>query len=328
MSFFEIKTSDRLNYLRWNEDEGQLLTVENVEHATTIEVINSKIRSILEHPFASSHFEIILDTPTLVNNVCTTYLTAAGRYLRTYSERNSRYWQEISELRDRIVAQFVNTNHTFYDAQLNRSRLCLEADEEEFRKHLQDNRNEEEINQLTDMLLTHEKYDKFTILLEFGLSKQKCVELLMDAVRKGKQATVERLIVHATAQEREECLHIATSNNQLEIGRYLLEQGVSPDAVENDFAVDLNMPLICSAVYNLNLEFVRLLLEFRANVNAKTNKQSTALHYAAMFNQEAIIQELLYNDADKSLVDMYGHTPLSWARLSETPNQQIIKLLE
>jgi uncharacterized protein len=75
------------------------------------------------------------------------------------------------------------------------------------------------------------------------------------------------------------------------------------------------------------LYVVRLLVEHGADVNARTipgketsafmrdvrTKGETPLHRAAAYSDEAIIEFLLHNGADREARDEHGDSPLSWA---------------
>ena len=84
---------------------------------------------------------------------------------------------------------------------------------------------------------------------------------------------------------------------------------------------------LCKAGRPYFLYVLKLLVENGADVNAKTipgketggfmrdvrTKGETPLHRAAAYGDEAMIQYLLDNGADKQARDVHGNSPISWA---------------
>jgi ankyrin repeat protein len=67
-------------------------------------------------------------------------------------------------------------------------------------------------------------------------------------------------------------------------------------------------------------------LENGANVNAKTNDGSTPLHGASRYGHESVIALLLEKDADPSITNDEGKTPLQLAQ--EKNKQNCVAVLE
>jgi len=68
------------------------------------------------------------------------------------------------------------------------------------------------------------------------------------------------------------------------------------------------------AAYNGDFESVQTLIEKgRANVNAYSNQQKTALHFAALNNHPDIIELLIASGAEMEWVDEQKCTPLHLA---------------
>ena len=97
---------------------------------------------------------------------------------------------------------------------------------------------------------------------------------------------------------------------------------------------------LCKAGRPYFLYVIKLLVENGADVNAKTipgmetggfmrdvrTKGETPLHRAAAYGDEAMIQYLLDNGADKQARDVHGNSPISWASEHLRPGS-ILKLL-
>jgi ankyrin repeat protein len=97
---------------------------------------------------------------------------------------------------------------------------------------------------------------------------------------------------------------------------------------------------LCKAGRPHFLFVIKLLVENGANVNAKTRsggesgsfmrdvrtKGETPLHRAAAYGDEAMIQYLLDNGADREARDAHGNSPISWASEHLRPGS-ILKLL-
>lgn len=95
-----------------------------------------------------------------------------------------------------------------------------------------------------------------------------------------------------------------------QIARYLLEQGADPNiASSNDFKV---APLH-SAVAAKNLEVTQMLLDRRADPNARQQNDVTPLHAAAHNNSPAIAKALLKAGADKHLKSKDGKRAIDFA---------------
>ena len=67
------------------------------------------------------------------------------------------------------------------------------------------------------------------------------------------------------------------------------------------------------AVRHLAFDIIRLLVEKRADVDAKNGLGQTPLHLACEGNRSDIVQVLLDADADVNLGDMVGDAPIHTA---------------
>ena len=65
--------------------------------------------------------------------------------------------------------------------------------------------------------------------------------------------------------------------------------------------------------YAANKEIAELLIAKGAEVNTKSDSESTPLHFAALNGRKEIVELLLANGADVNAKDGEGKTPLDWA---------------
>ncbi len=104
--------------------------------------------------------------------------------------------------------------------------------------------------------------------------------------------------------ERETQRHIQTMS-------FLLEKGADPNAeaddqyTRKDLVIDYTTLLIYLALHmatlNNNIEMVKLLLQYKANVNAQNQDQYTALHTAYRYGLRELIDILLQHGADTTM---------------------------
>ncbi|HSS39791.1 MAG TPA: ankyrin repeat domain-containing protein [Polyangia bacterium] len=104
--------------------------------------------------------------------------------------------------------------------------------------------------------------------------------------------------------------------------RTLLARGADPDARDEDGRTPLFSALLGGSVALLGL-----LLESKANVNARDTRGATALHVAA----EEVLPEaatlLIGRGADVDLQDEEGNTPLGRAVFSARGRYDVVRLL-
>jgi ankyrin repeat protein len=136
-------------------------------------------------------------------------------------------------------------------------------------------------------------------------------------------------------------LHAASFHGHWRLCKFLLEHG----ADANFAAVDTGETALHSALCTPNRIahnlVVKVLLAHGANPNTATKhaaetgcfmrdcrtKGETALHRAAAFGDEEVIQNLLDGGAKIDVKDMNGDTPLSWASWYARPTPVLRKLL-
>jgi ankyrin repeat protein len=105
-------------------------------------------------------------------------------------------------------------------------------------------------------------------------------------------------------------LHRAAYNDDAALAALLLERRAEVDARTRSGQTPLHL-----AVQLDHPAIVALLLAGAADPNAITDLALTPLHYAVMLNRRALAQALLAAGADVALADKHGRTPLDWARV-------------
>jgi ankyrin repeat protein len=123
-------------------------------------------------------------------------------------------------------------------------------------------------------------------------------------------------------------LHRAVTLDRREIVKLLLEKGTNPDirSKEEDAGYDDETALLQAAFWG-RLEIAQMLIEYKANVNAKAARGVVPLHEAARMGHVELARLLLMHGADVNAKDDEGQTPLNWASLyKESP--KMIKLLQ
>ena len=75
--------------------------------------------------------------------------------------------------------------------------------------------------------------------------------------------------------------------------------------------------MLLTASKNGNLEYVKLAIAQGANINAKDEKGSTALHWATYYEHTDIIRFLLMQGANPYETDKYGLTPIDVAKFNK-----------
>ena len=115
-------------------------------------------------------------------------------------------------------------------------------------------------------------------------------------------------------------LHEAADNGYYNMARVLV-----------DYKADVNAkgkggrtPLHLAVMYD-HRDIVELLLANGADVNAKDDDGVTPLHYAAWHDYVKVTKILLAHGADVNAMDKNGETPLGWA--TERGDEGMLKLL-
>lgn len=104
-------------------------------------------------------------------------------------------------------------------------------------------------------------------------------------------------------------LHIAASRGQLGILEQLLKiMHINPDIQSLNGGTALSL-----AAQNSLPKTVTMLLEYKANVNKRTEQGFTALHWASIKNHCDVVKVLLKGGANPNLTDINIRTPLHYA---------------
>lgn len=103
-------------------------------------------------------------------------------------------------------------------------------------------------------------------------------------------------------------LSVAVDNNQLEIAKFLLDQGVDPNEYGN------NKTALHLAAGKGSVQMAELLLRYRASINARGCREDcTPICVAAASGHLAMVEALVENGADVNQVDSGGCAALYYA---------------
>jgi ankyrin repeat protein len=115
-------------------------------------------------------------------------------------------------------------------------------------------------------------------------------------------------------------LILASYYNRLDIALTLLKNGADVNSYS-----DMGTALM-AATYKGDLEMVKLLLNYKTDVNKTDNNLKTALHLACIFNYNNIAKQLIKHYAKTNVKDANNKTPIDYCILNN--NIELIKLFE
>ncbi len=98
-------------------------------------------------------------------------------------------------------------------------------------------------------------------------------------------------------------LHLAARHNQVEICRFLLEEGITPDVTE---PFTQKTPLLIAAYFG-HLEVIKVLKKFGAALDAEDCLACNPIHYAAMGKQKDLILFFLENRIEPAVQSIFGN---------------------
>ena len=113
-------------------------------------------------------------------------------------------------------------------------------------------------------------------------------------------------LVNETNKDGNTPLHLTKDSENVEIARFLLENGAALEAKNRNE----NTPLHLATLSN-NLHIVQLLIEYGADIEALNESENTPLHLAIEMNYFEIFEVLVANEANiKKSRKRDGNTPL------------------
>lgn len=114
----------------------------------------------------------------------------------------------------------------------------------------------------------------------------------------------------------------AAYSGQTEVVRTYIENGVDPNAINDD---GIEMTALMYAASNGKVEVIKYLLTHGADINRRKKSGATALMLAANSNNEDAVNILLESGAEPNIRDKMENTALIFAVMRE--NQSIIRIL-
>ena len=154
------------------------------------------------------------------------------------------------------------------------------------------------------------------VSLALNQSESKCIP-----DDKGDKQPVQKMRLNKYGESP---LHVAVKRGDLDKVRSLLLEGA--DVNSKDHAGWRPIHEAMREGDNA-LNIIRLLVEHNANINALSDSGSTALHDAAAYMSEEIIEYLIKSGADPAIENLDGKTPLHIAKMPQyARTKQILQL--
>lgn len=146
------------------------------------------------------------------------------------------------------------------------------------------------------------------------MAKQREKEWLKAQARRERNANNAntKKIRHISFENSVVVLEAAARNDIDEVG-HLLEQGISPNATNEDGLTPLHQCCIDN-----NADMLRLLLDYGANVNAQDSEKWTPLHAAATCGHLYLVKLLISRGANLLAVNVDGNMPYDLCDDEET----------
>jgi ankyrin repeat protein len=139
-------------------------------------------------------------------------------------------------------------------------------------------------------------------------------------------ATIFLLLFSVTAfsQSKNDQLYDAVTNTDTSKVESLLKTGADPNYKKKVMSFEISM--LIWAVQQQNIKIVKLLVDYKAEVDWKDWFKTTALMYAAHTGNKPIIETLLKAGADPKAHDEQGNSVLTAAK--ESNNNEVITMIE
>lgn len=115
-------------------------------------------------------------------------------------------------------------------------------------------------------------------------------------------------------------LIIACYNDNFEVAKMLLKKGANPNSQDK-----MGNTALMGVCFKRLDKMAQLLLEYKTDIDQQNFNGANALIFAATFGADVIIKNLIDKGADKTIRDNYNKTALDYAILQE--NQAIVQLL-
>ena len=116
-------------------------------------------------------------------------------------------------------------------------------------------------------------------------------------------------------EHSEEAMHVAASNNAVDVMQWLRAQGADINARNN-----VGFTPMHAAAYNDSVNAMQWLRAHGADINARANDGGTPMHYATFGDSVNAMQWLRAQGADINARDNDGSTPMHYAMLNNSVN--------
>ncbi|KAI4491033.1 hypothetical protein M0802_010536 [Mischocyttarus mexicanus] len=184
-----------------------------------------------------------------------------------------------------------------------------------------------------------------TFPLQIAIQKES-KEILEELIRKGADINIEvnnkKLVEYAMQESNVDIVKllvenganiIFNDNNKEDILHYLIKNGMleqlqSYEGINKDFQTKDGHTLLIMATKEGQLEIVKYLCNMGVDVNERSSRNSTALHFVKENSSDSImeiVQLLIDNGAEIDAVNSFGYTPLQCAL--DDHHYKIAKLL-
>jgi len=150
----------------------------------------------------------------------------------------------------------------------------------------------------------------YTPFLEIGMFSASRIEVLQLLIDYGAR-------VHAKTIDGDTALHQAVIREKKSLVPWLLELGLSPNAVNEKGEAPLHL-----AASDYTYENAQSLIKHNADIQARNNKGRTPLHNAAWSHSPRLVKLLIDSGADVNVRDLFGKTPLYYAKPRKQERQQ------